>query len=380
MKSWENIPPTKNSPPAGKLLFVFRRCWFSKEARYDKGAWHGTAGQKHFSFPACFSPCGSFLERENGDAAGTEMTASRQKGFRFGWFSALCFVFLLCLLAGCEAGKKEEPVLDKLVRLDNLQQLPSGQTDPDSQSLRIGVGAILSPQGTALSYQPLIEYLGRKMGRPAILVQRKTYQELNDLLNRNVVDLGFICTGAYLEGVRNGEVSLLVVPQINGKRTYRAFVIVPAASEALEVADLRGKVFAFTDPLSNTGYFAPLSLLRGMGQQPETFFGRTIFTYSHDRSMAAVMEGIADGASVDSLVYEFAGKRNADIARRTRVIWESRDFGIPPVVVPRTIAPARKALLKELLLGLHQNAEGEKVLAELGVDRFVEPDPRLYGL
>jgi phosphonate transport system substrate-binding protein len=296
-----------------------------------------------------------------------------------GWRKVVCLGFLLLLLTGCDSGQQEKPRQEQLVRLDNLQQLPTGPAAPDAQSLRIGVGAILSPQGTARSYQPLIDYLGRKMGKPAILVQRKTYQELNDLLARNVVDLGFICTGAYVEGARNGAISLLVVPRINGKTTYRAFVIVPAASPAREFTGLRGKVFAFTDPLSNTGYLYPLSLLQGMRQQPETFFGRTIFTYSHDRSMAAVMEGVADGASVDSLVYEFAVKRNPEIARKTRVILESRDFGIPPVVVPRTISPEKKVLLKELLLGLHRDAEGEKALAELGVERFVEPEPKLYG-
>jgi len=163
-----------------------------------------------------------------------------QLGFR--WCRAISLGLLFLLLAGCDTGQQEKPGQERLVRLDKLQQLPVGQAEPDSQSLRIGVGAILSPQGTALSYQPLIDYLGRKLGKPAILVQRKTYQELNDLLARNVVDLGFICTGAYVEGARNGAISLLVVPQINGKTTYRAFVIVPAASPAREFSDLRGKV------------------------------------------------------------------------------------------------------------------------------------------
>lgn len=319
-------------------------------------------------------------KKHNPDVIYSVMTVFTKRRFGRVWRNAMCLGFLLLLLTGCDSGQQEKPEQERLVRLDKFQQLPAGQAEPDSQTLRIGVGAILSPQGTALSYQPLIDYLGRRMGKPAILVQRKTYQELNDLLARNVLDLGFICTGAYVEGVRKEAMSLLVVPQINGKSTYRAFVIVPAASPAREFSDLRGKVFAFTDPLSNTGYLYPLSLLQSMGQQPETFFGRTIFTYSHDRSMAAVMDGLADGASVDSLVYEFAGKRNPEIFRRTRVIWESPDFGIPPVVVPRAISPEKKALLKELLLGLHRDAEGAKALAELGVERFVEPVPGLYGL
>lgn len=300
----------------------------------------------------------------------------KKSGFTWGRFILLGLIFLL---AGCDA-RQEKAGQENLVRLDNLQPLPAGQADPELPPLRIGVGSIISPQGTVETYQPLIDYLGRRLGARAILVQRRTYLELNDLLARNVVDLGFICTGAYVEGARNGMISLLVVPQINGKTTYRSLVIVPAPSPTREFADLRGKVFAFTDPLSTTGYFVPLSMLKSMGQQPETFFGRTIFTYNHDRSIAAVLEGLADGASVDNLVYEFAVKREPEIARKIRVINESREFGIPPVVVSRAIAPAKSARLKELLLSLHLDPEGAKALAALGVERFVEPEPKLYEL
>lgn len=290
---------------------------------------------------------------------------------------AICLGLLFLLLAGCEGGPDKEGSKN-IVRLDQLEQLPARQDEPAAPALRVGVGAILSPQGTARAYQPLVDYLGRRLGQPAVLVQRRTYQELNDLLARNMMDLGFICTGAYLEASKRREVSLLAVPQVNGKTTYRSLVIVPASSPAREFADLRGKVFAFTDPLSNTGYLCPMSLLSRMNQQPETFFARTIFTYSHDRSIAAVHEGVADGAAVDSLVYEFALRRDPGLAGKFRIIRESAEFGIPPVVVPTAISEEKKARLKELLLGLHLDPEGAKVLGLLGVDRFVEPDPGRY--
>jgi phosphonate transport system substrate-binding protein len=296
------------------------------------------------------------------------------------WFSILSITALILFLGtGCDREPPESPGgQNPPIRLDRLQQLPPSPDQPGPQTLRIGVGAILSQQGTAQSYQLLIDTLGRRMGKPSILVQRKTYQELNDLLARNMVDIGFICTGAYIEELHKNTMSLLVVPQINGITTYQSFVIVPAASGISRIDELRGKTFAFTDPLSNTGYHYPLTLLQSMGQQPETFFGRTIFTYSHDRSIAAVMDGIADGASVDSQVYEFAAKRNSAITNKTRIIKKSRDFGIPPVVVPTSVAPEKRELLKQILLSLHLDQEGTKALTELGIDRFVEPDSRLY--
>jgi len=86
-------------------------------------------------------------------------------------------------------------------------------------ALRVAVAAILSPQGTIESYQSLINYLKARTGKNVVLIQRKTYQETNNLLARRVVDVAFVCTGAYMQG-RN-YMDVLVIPQIDGKITWR---------------------------------------------------------------------------------------------------------------------------------------------------------------
>lgn len=283
--------------------------------------------------------------------------------------------FVLATAAGCDRNTgNAEPV----VRLDNLTALPSGSIPPQPDSLKVAVAAILSPQGTVQSYRHFLDYLGEKTEKKVILVQRKTYQEVNDMLSRGVVDVAFICTGAYLEGIKKNSMDLLVIPQVNGKRTYQALFIVPSHSQADSIRDLRGKIFAFTDPLSNTGYLYPLSVLQQLGEKPETFFRHTIFTYSHDRSIYALREGVADGASVDSIIYEFATQKDPHIAGLTKVIHRSQEFGMPPVVVPKQTKPETAARLKNIFLSAHTNQDGLKALDEIGIDRFVEPDENLY--
>ncbi len=298
------------------------------------------------------------------------------------WLSGLSWCLACLLLCTACDRHRQEPAgngeRDGVILLDELRPLPPPATLAEKPGLKVAVAAILSPQGTIASYQRLMALLERLTGAPVTLVQRKTYQETNDLLARGVVDVGFVCTGAYLEGARQGSMSLLVVPQINGNTTYRSFFVVPAASPATHLADLRGKIFAFTDPLSNSGYLYPLSQLQVMGEQPEGFFSRTIFTYSHDRSIAAVLEGVADGAAVDSLVYDFAVLRDPGIAEQTRVIQRSPEFGIPPVVVPSSTAGERHEWLRRLFLGLHRDEEGRQALEALGVERFVDADPARY--
>lgn len=244
--------------------------------------------------------------------------------------------------------------------------------------LRVAVAAIISPKGTAESYGALAEYLGKALGRPVELVQRRTYAEVNHLVADAAVDLAFVCTSAYVAGSQREEMQLLVAPQIDGGTVYFSEVIVPSASKATHVGDLRDKTFAFTDPMSFTGRVYPTYLVSQLGEKPDTFFRDIFFTYSHDRAIQAVAMGLADGAAVDSLVLDYALQRDPSLTDRIRVIHRSRPFGIPPVVVPTTLSLRQKANLEQLLLSMHEDTEGSRILGDLGIERFVRVDGALY--
>jgi phosphonate transport system substrate-binding protein len=190
--------------------------------------------------------------------------------------------------------------------------------------------------------------------------------------------LPFICTNAYVVGNEQFGMELLLAPEIGGESVYYSQVIVPATSVAQSMTDLSDKVFAFTDPMSFTGHIYPVYMLQQMGETAETLFQGTFYTYSHDRAIEAVADGVADGAAVDSLVLDYALQRDPDLASRIRIIHTSEAFGIPPVVVPSTLPPRQKAQLRELLLTMHEDAAGKTVLQELGIDRFVEVENAAY--
>ncbi len=284
----------------------------------------------------------------------------------------LLFIFIP-LFVGCDTDSNET----QIIHLDKLQPLPTLQPEPPTDTFRVAVAAILSPQGTIQSYQPFLQVLAKKTGKHISLVQRKTYQEVNNLLSHNAVEVAFVCTGAYIN--QKESMTLLAIPQINGKKTYRSLLIVPDSSPAKSFKDLRGKVFAFTDPLSNTGYRYPLELLKEIEETPERYFSRTIFTYSHDRSINSVIDGVAHGAAVDSIVYNFFKKRTPVIGTATKVIGSSRAYGMPPVVVPSATSEEQKRWLSEIFLQIHNDPEGQKALEIMGIDRFVKPDPELYN-
>ena len=276
------------------------------------------------------------------------------------------YVLLIGLLFACTSA----PPSSDAIRLSELHPLPVRLVS-DVVPLRVSVAAVVSPQGTLESYQPLLDYLSHQLDRPVELVQRQTYAETNTLIEENAVDIAFVCTSAYIEGHDRFGMELLAAPQVNGSASYQSVLIVPASSSAHEMADLEGVVFAFTDPISFSGRVYPTYLVQQLGSTPEDFFARTFFTYNHDNAIRAVANGIADGAAVDSLVYDFAIQRDPELADQVRVIHRSPPFGIPPVVINPNARPQLKAVLQELLLNMSANAEGQAALAALGVEEFV---------
>lgn len=283
-------------------------------------------------------------------------------------------IFLLFLTACAPA--IPQPVA-AYVDLSQQQPLPAPANNQVTP-LRVAVAAVISPQGTVESYRHLLDYLSVHLRRPVELVQRRTYLEINDMVQKGEVDLAFVCTSAYIAGHDQFGMELLVAPQVEGKTVYNSLLIVPADNTAQSMEDLRGKVFAFTDPISLSGRMYPTYQVQQLGSSPEIFFNRTFFTYSHDDAIQAVANKLADGAAVDSLVYAFAMARDPSLASSLRIIHRSPDFGIPPVVVNPEMRPQLKAEIQAVLLEMAQTIEGQAALQVIGIDRFVLIEDSAY--
>jgi len=281
-------------------------------------------------------------------------------------------VLLVCcgtLLGACEKQPEATPVdLSKRIPTEELQ--PRG---PLKDVIHLGLGAMITPREGMTYYRRLIEHLEGRLGTPIQVIDKGSYQEFNALLKKGELDVAFICSGSYVEGHEEFGLELLVVPVTpSGEAIYYSYLVVPTDSEVTGLADLKGKRFAYTDPMSNSGKLSPDYQIRLLNEEPESFFSETIYTYAHDRSVDAVMAGLVDGAAIDSLIYDYLARINPEVPAKTKVVARSEPYGIPPVVVRPGLPQDLRERLKKAFLQLHETPEGAEILEGMMLERFVE--------
>jgi phosphonate transport system substrate-binding protein len=251
----------------------------------------------------------------------------------------------------------------------------AGANEPE---LRVAVSSMLSPKETFVEYKKMVDYIGRKAGMKTALVQGKDYARTDVLLKQGKVDLAFICSGPYVKDHDEFGVELLAAPMVGGSLTYRSYIVVRRDSPLGSLKELKNKKFAFTDARSNTGCWVPKYMISTMGDNPGTFFSSVVMTNGHDNSIEAVSKGLVDGAGIDSVIFNYMKVNNYPSLKNIKVIEQSSVYAMPPVVVPKSLDPSLKSLLKRILLNMDKDPEGKKILGRLLVDRFFTPADKDY--
>jgi len=254
----------------------------------------------------------------------------------------------------------------------------SSEESRDGSVIRVAEAAMISAKESVVYYHQLLDFIANQLGHKIQLIQRKTYSEINELLKNGKIDLAFICSGPYATGRKTYGFEALAVPQVRGKHSYHSYLIVNRNSSYQNLMDLRGKTFAFTDPESNTGRLVPTYWLVQQNQTPKEFFGKIIYTHSHDNSIMAVATSLVDGATVHEQIWQYFNEKNPTFTSSTRVIKKSQPFGNPPVVASKHLSGQLKADIQRLLMTMHLDPQGKKILDELMIDRFIHPEEKWY--
>lgn len=245
-----------------------------------------------------------------------------------------------------------------------------------SERLRIGLTAvILADQVAFLSRCG--RYLSERVDCNVSFVARESYQSILELLASDQIDVAWICGYPYVRDEAN--LSLFVVPLYQDKPEYQSYLIRSKESKVLIKGwtDLRGRVLAYSDPLSNSGWLVAQAQLAKAHLQPLDL-KRTFFAHGHRNVAEAVAARLADAGAIDGYVWETMRLQGMAAVAQTEVVWKSDFYGFPPLVTKKGSNHPKAPGLQAALLTMHQDEVGRELLQALNLTGFTKGAPVLF--
>jgi len=243
-------------------------------------------------------------------------------------------------------------------------------------TVRIGVTPVILDERLDF-LQNWQHYLEGKLQKPVEFIQRRSYQEVVDLLLSGKIDFAWLCGYPFVQ--HKQQLKLLAVPLYKHKPLYQSYLIVGSDNTSVrKISDLEGKVFAYSDPDSNSGYLVPQYQLLHDGLDPNRFFRKTFFTWAHRDVIRAVAEGVADAGAVDGYIWETLASTSPELVKNTRVAWKSAWYGFPPVVALRTLSDSYFIEVRDAFIQMGSERNGQHLLKRLNLNGFSIQQPGLF--
>lgn len=231
------------------------------------------------------------------------------------------------------------------------------------------------------TYAHIARYVGERVGLQATLRVGQSFDEFAE----GQVDVAFICGLPYVRMTEQDTcpVELLAAPVLQGERyqhkpVYCSDVIARSDSLYTNFDDVGGCIWAYNERASHSGCNLVCYSLLERGKSPD-YFGKTVKSGSHLRSIEMVLEGEADATAIDSHLSDILRTRDKGLAERLRVVDVLGPSSIPPVVVSKRLDDQLKCKLREALVTMHLDECGASGLREALIERFVAVVDEDYG-
>jgi phosphonate transport system substrate-binding protein len=229
-------------------------------------------------------------------------------------------------------------------------------------------------------FKPLGEYLSKKTGIDVRFTVLSRYGNLIESFEKEKMDGAFF--GSFTGAVaiyKLGVIPLARPVNLDNTSTYQGYIFVRKDSNIKDVMDMKGKTMAFVEKSTTAGYVFPLAYLREHGiASPDNFFRKYYFTGSHDAAIDAVLKGDADIGAAKHSIYDRMKMENSRIEQELVILAQSPSVPSNGLCVRKNLDEHIRKKLKDALLNLQNDPEGQAVLKKFGALKFIETTVKDY--
>ena len=186
--------------------------------------------------------------------------------------------------------------------------------------LRVSAIPDEAPTELQRKFKPLGDYLKQETGLDVQFVPVTDYAAVVEGLATGKVDLAWLGGFTFVQARLRTNGGVVPIAQRAEDAKFTSRFIVPTASNAKTLADLKGRTFAFGAPSSTSGSLMPRYYLLQAGIDPERDFKSVAFSGAHDATVAFVAAGRAEAGVLNASVLDKLIESKNPNAEKVRVL------------------------------------------------------------
>ena len=236
-----------------------------------------------------------------------------------------------------------------------------------AQTTVLRVSAIPDEAPTELQrkFKPLGDYLKQETGLDVQFTPVTDYAAVVEGLASNKIDLAWLGGFTYVQARIRTSGGVVPIVQRAEDEKFTSKFIVPTASPAKTLADLKGATFAFGAPSSTSGHLMPRFFLLQAGIKPDTDFKTVAFSGAHDATVAFVASGRAEGGVLNASVWDKLVESGNPNAAKVRVLATTPPYYDYNWTVRPGLDAALRQKLTDAFLKLDPSKPGMKEIMDL---------------
>ncbi len=271
----------------------------------------------------------------------------------------------------CPRGTLDEQYCDRDGDLvADLPSDPGKWVDPDT--IIFSYTPVEDPAVYAKVWQDFVDHMAEVTGKKVVFFPVQSNAAQLEAMRSGRLHIAGVNTGSNPVAVScAGMVPFAMMAKGDGSFGYEMEILVPADSDIMTPADIKGRSMAFTSPTSNSGFKAPSALLKAeFGLVAETDFA-TAFSGKHDNSILGVANKDYEAAAIANSVLHRMVDRGVVTTDQYRSIYKSATFPTTGYGHAHDLHPVVAAKVKEAFFTF--NWEGTGLQEEFGkqADKFV---------
>ncbi|MEA2103567.1 MAG: phosphate/phosphite/phosphonate ABC transporter substrate-binding protein [Candidatus Cloacimonadota bacterium] len=234
--------------------------------------------------------------------------------------------------------------------------------------------------------QKIAELLFEETGYYFDVAVPTSYAAVIEAMGTEEADIAWFATFAYILANEKYGAQVGLTTIRGSESRYRGQFVARDNSEIQTLQDIDGKIIAYTDAASTSGYIYPSATLKKNGIEP----GRTFFSGGHPQSIIAVYKGTADVGCTFWSPSDDEESNDArisvletypDVLNKVKIIGFTDWIPNDTVTFRRNFPPEMKNKIISSLMEMSKQGKGQRILKDLyDIDGFVKSSNSDYDI